>query len=230
MTTRATSRRTGTFTAVATIAGAIGFAALIVLAWRFAWFDYGRAGRFARSLRALNDPALAAAIFVAGWGIAGSLGFPALPLMICGGVLFGTLLGTALSLVGTAIGASGGYAIARFLTPGWFHRWLEKHVPVRELSDRHGFIAVVRFRLLPVVPLAVGNVAAGLARIDYGRYLAGTLVGQLPSTAIYTYFGDALTRAAAAGTRAAAERDVFVASAVFLLISIAPRIIQRFMR
>ncbi len=209
------------------LAVALGLGAAAIAAWKLGWLDYERGGRLARELRSLHDPALAAALFVGVWAVTGSIGFPALPLMIVGGVLFGAVAGTALSLAGTAAGATGGYWIARWAARGALGRWLERHVPVREMSARRGFLAMARFRLLPVVPVAVGNFAAGLAAMDYWPYLAGTIAGQLPSTAIYSYFADRIVKAAAAGTASVASRDVLIASGLLLLISIAPRLLRQ---
>ncbi len=208
------------------IVGAIAVVALLV--WKFGLFSYEKLGPLAHQIRSLHDPALAGVEFVGVWAIAGTVGFPAIPMMLLGGVLFGTLAGTALNLVGTALGTSGGYVIARSVVRGNLQRWLERHLPVRELSGRQGFLAVARFRLLPVVPLAVGNFAAGLTRIRYWPYLGGTIAGQLPSTAIYTYFADSMVRAAAAGAgaRATATRDVVLISVFFLVVSIVPKLIK----
>lgn len=208
---------------VVAIGAVVGVIALI--AWRLGLFDYERAGELARGLRALHDPVLAAVLFVAVWGAAGTVGFPALPLMIAGGVLFGTWIGTGLNLAGTVAAALGGYWLARAAVRGALRRWLSAHVPVHEMSRGRGMIAVARFRLLPVVPLAIGNFAAGLAKMDVGPYLVGTLVGQLPSTVIYTYFADALVKAAVSGARGQAMRDAALASGALLVLSIAPRVI-----
>ena len=213
----------GTFARVALAIIVIGGAAL--LAWRAGWFDYARAARLARQLRALHDPALAAGIFVATWGVEGTIGFPALPLLIAGGLLFGTWLGTGLNLAGTALAALGGYWVARAVARGALHRWLAAHVPVHEMTRRRGMVAVARFRLLPIVPLAVGNFAAGLAGMQIGPYLIGTLVGQLPSTVIYTYFADALVKAAVSGAKGAAVRDAALASGGLLVLSVVPRVV-----
>jgi uncharacterized membrane protein YdjX (TVP38/TMEM64 family) len=213
------------------VTGAIGAIVVVVMvgvvAWKLAWGDYERAARLAHRLRAMDDPSLAALTFIGAWTLGGSLGFPALPLMLTGGLLFGTLFGTVLNLAGTALGASGGYGIARALARGPAREWLGRHLPVRDMSNRRGFLAVARFRLLPIVPLAVGNFAAGLARMGYWPYLGGTLIGQLPSIVIYTYFADAIVRAASAGTRSVAARDVIVASAALLLVSFLPWIVAR---
>lgn len=203
----------------------LGIATLI--AWRLGWFDYPRVAAAARQLRHLDRPILAAAILVGVWAIAGTLGFPALPMMIAGGLLFGTLVGTTLNLIGTALGASGGYLLARTLARGVLERRLSSHTLRRELSRRRSFIAVARFRLLPVVPLAIGNFAAGLARMPYWPYLAGTLAGQLPSTLIYTYFASSIVNAAASGRSSVAARDGLIASGTMLALTVVPRILKR---
>ena len=213
---------------LAAVCLAVGIVAYV--GWRRGWFDYegtGGAAQLVRDLRELHDPGLAGLIFLGVWTLAGAIGFPALPLMIAGGVIFGTFLGTFLNLVGTALGASVGYAMARAVVRGRVQCWLERHLPVGEMSRARGFFAVARFRLLPIVPVAVGNFAAGLARIDFWAYLGGTVAGQFPSTVIYTYFADAMVRAATTGARSVAARDVLLASGLLLLLSIVPRVVRR---
>ena len=214
----------------AVVAVVVAVIVVVLIAWKLGFLNLSHAGRLARRLRSLHDPPLAALVFVGVWAFAGSLGFPALPLMIAGGLLFGTLLGTALNLAGTALGASGGYGIARVLLPDQARRWLTAHMRGVDVSSRGGFMAMARFRLLPVVPLAVGNFAAGLAGMSFWPYLGGTLVGQFPSTVIYTYFAATLVRAASTGARAAASRDVLIATVLLLAISLVPWLVTRIAR
>lgn len=217
----------GRFRWLVSVAVVIAVAVVVLVAWKLGLLNLGHAGRLAHSLRSLHDPPLAAIVFVGVWAVLGSLGFPALPLMIAGGLLFGTLLGTALNLAGTALGASGGYGIARVLLPEPVRRWLAGRLRGVDVSNRAGFLAMARFRLLPIVPLAVGNFAAGLAGMRFWPYLGGTLIGQLPSTLIYTYFAAILVRAASSGAKAAATRDVVLATVLLLVISLVPWLVAR---
>src|SRR5579859_2162046 len=112
--------------ALRSLAVAVVLIVISILAYRRGWFDWYRAAVWAENLRRQNDPVTNSLIFVAIWGVATALSFPGLPLMVAGGVLFGTIAGTLLSLAGTALGALGGYYIARFVARETLRRWLHR--------------------------------------------------------------------------------------------------------
>lgn len=201
----------------------IGVAALA--AWRAGWFDYHVIVANVQALRTASNIGVAALTFVAVWSLATPLGFPALPLMITGGALFGTLPGAALSMAGTAVGALGGYFAARVLAPPRVKRWLARRLPMDEIADGGHFMALVRMRLIPVIPFSAVNYAAGLAAVPLGTFAVTTLVGQLPSTLLYSYFADRLLQAASTGRDVARYAALF--SAVLLLLTLVPWIVRR---
>lgn len=194
-------------------------------AWHAGWFDYHVIVANARALRAHSNVAVTAIAFVAAWAVATPLGFPALPLMIAGGALFGTMFGTALSMIGTVLGAVGGYLGARVLAPPRLRRWLARHLPMEELASGDHALRLVRMRLIPVLPFSAVNYAAGLAAVPTGTFIGTTLIGQLPSTLLYSYFADRLLEAATSGGDVA--RSVALFSAVLLLITLLPWVAHR---
>lgn len=208
------------------IGAALGVAALA--AWRAGWFDYHVVAAGARALRSHSNPAVTALVFVGAWSVLTPLGFPALPLLVTGGALFGTVAGTALSLIGTAVGAVGGYFFARHIAPPRLRGWLVAHLPGDRLPIRPQFAGLLRMRLLPVVPFSAVNYAAGLAAVPMGTYLPTTLLGQLPSTLLYSYFADGLLDAATTGDDIG--RNIALFSAALLVITILPWLVRSLMR
>jgi uncharacterized membrane protein YdjX (TVP38/TMEM64 family) len=87
------------------------------------------------------------------------------------------------------------------------------------------FPAVLRFRLLPIVPFDLLNLACGLARIPFRSYAAVTVLGMLPGTAIITYIVDSVP-AGAAGARPRASAHTAPATLLLLALSFAPRLIR----
>ena len=205
--------------------GAVLIAASI-LAYRQGWFDSTRVATWAVNLRHHNNPIANSLLFVAVWGIATTLGFPGLPLMVAGGVLFGTIVGTLLSLAGTIVGALGGYALAQFVARETLRRWLHRRLPQLDLSDQSGFLVVIRLRLLPVLPISFGSYAAGLARVSLMPFIAGTLVGQIPSTLAYSYLGDRLLITARHGTSQLGTDIALISGALFVL-TFLPWLVRR---
>lgn len=199
-------------------------AAISFTAYRLGWLEYERVARWAGSLREL-DRLPTAAVFVGIWGIATSFGFPALPLIVAGGAIFGTTLGTVLSLAGTALGALGGYALAGAVAPDLVKRWMGRRLRHDELSGAN-FLTLVRLRLLPMVPFWAVTYGSGLARVPIPPYLASTLVGQLPSTVLYSYFADKLVESVGSGGQAFG-RELVLVSVFLLVLSFAPHLLHR---
>jgi uncharacterized membrane protein YdjX (TVP38/TMEM64 family) len=201
-------------------------AALVVLAslavYRLGWFDYERLARLAAAIRAGRHASGAAPAFVLVFAAATALGVPGTPPTLAGGAIFGAALGTLLNWLGALLGAAGGYWLARALGARSLRRYLCRNPALRQLSDdERGFTALLRLRLIPVVPLGVLNFAAGLAHMDFGSYMAATAIGLLPGTAVYTYFADALLSRVAGAEHAALWR-VAVASGLLILLSFVP--------
>jgi len=220
----ASADRRRTYIGVITVAVVV--CAVSLGMYRAGWLEYERVARWAASMREWRDPIPTALIFLAVWCVATSLAFPALPLMVAGGALFGTGLGTVLSLAGSALGAIGGYFVAKLFSPDFLRRRISRRLPVAELSQDGGFLTLVRFRLLPFVPFAAVSYGSGLAGVSLVPYITSTIVGQLPSTVLYSYFADRLLRSAERGSKGVTA-EVLVASLLALLLSFAPRLISK---
>lgn len=197
-----------------------------IVAYHLGWFDSTRVEVWAVTLRHQNDIVTNALIFVGVWAVTTTFSFPGVPLMIAGGLLFGTVAGTLLSLVGTALGALGGYFLARLVARETLRRWLHRRVPQLNMSAESGFLAVTRFRLLPLLPISFGSYAAGLAQVALLPFVAGTVVGQAPSTLAYTYLGDRLVITARHGTSQIGT-DVAMISAALFVLTFFPWLIRR---
>lgn len=211
----------------------IGGAALVIGAGAYAayaagWFEYEFVTARARMLRERSNTLSAALLFIGGWAIATPLAFPALPLIVAGGAIFGTAFGTLLNLAGTLIGAVGGYFVARVVAPPRVRRWMTAHLPGGELRPELGFAALVRLRLIPVVPFSTINYGAGLARIPLRKFIASAAAGQLPSIVLYSWFADRLLQEAASGGGVA--RQIAIISAALFAMSLAPRLVRRIRR
>ncbi len=138
--------------------------------------------------------------FVVVYALAAVFFVPGSVLTLTGGAVFGPVFGTALSLAGATLGATGAFLIARYLAGGWVARKtggrLEKLVEGVE-SEGWRFVAFVR--LVPIFPFNLLNYALGLTRIPLGQYVIATLTCMLPGAAAYTYLGYA-GREALSGT------------------------------
>ena len=189
--------------------------------------SHGGLAAMARSARSLRDTQYAIPLFLLIYAVAGTLGVPGSLLTIAGGAIFGFELGTLLNWTGATIAAVGGYWLARLLGKDAVERIGGKKIYALErLADAHAFTTVLRLRLIPVVPFSALNFACGLVGLDFASYTLGTVLGDLPVTAAYTYFADALL-SGVAGARREALFHASLAGAVLILLSFLPAVIKR---
>ncbi len=220
----------------ATVKASAKLALLIVIVaatfviWRHLGLSHGGMASFAQRARALRDAPYAVPLFLLAYAVAGTLGVPGSILTLTGGAVFGFELGTLLNWIGATIGAIGGYWLARFLGRDAVERIGGRKIyALEKLADAHAFSTVLRLRLIPVVPFNALNFACGLVGLDFASYLAGTMIGDLPVTAAYTYFADALL-SGVAGARRAALFHASVAGGLLILLSFVPGLIRRIRR
>jgi uncharacterized membrane protein YdjX (TVP38/TMEM64 family) len=119
--------------------------------------------------------------------------FPYPLVAAAGGVLFGTLEGTLLSIAGGTIGALLAFLIARHAASESLRSLLGERVRrVFEAIERRGFVAVLYARIFPGVPRDVANYAFGLTRVSIGAFAAATLIGIAPRAFAYSALGGSL--------------------------------------
>jgi uncharacterized membrane protein YdjX (TVP38/TMEM64 family) len=95
-----------------------------------------------------------------------------------------------------------------------------------EFSESTSFLTLLRLRLVPIVPLSVVNFAAGLARMKFRTYVAATAIGILPPLVVFTWFADSLVLGIS-GAKAQAYRQLVWATAILLVLSLAPMLFRR---
>jgi uncharacterized membrane protein YdjX (TVP38/TMEM64 family) len=132
--------------------------------------------------------------FVARWGAWGAAAsmllmvlhsfvpVPAEIIAIANGMVFGVLLGVAITWAGAMLGALSAFALARGAGRPLLCRLVaaERRGPVEAWTRRAGSLLLLR--LLPVVSFNAVNFAAGLAGVGWWRFLWTTALGILPLT------------------------------------------------
>ena len=143
--------------------------------------------------------------WVDGYGAAGPLVFIAVsacltcalfpgPLLAgASGLLFGTALGTPVSIVAATHGATMAFSIARWLAHDAVERLAGPRLQrLRAWIGTRGFLSVLYARLLPGVPYTLVNYAAGLTPVRLGSFVAATAIGCSPRAFAYTALGGSL--------------------------------------
>jgi uncharacterized membrane protein YdjX (TVP38/TMEM64 family) len=110
-----------------------------------------------------------------------------------GGLLFGTAAGTPLVLAGVTAASLAQMFVARRLAAGHHGNLLPQRTRrVEDFLTRHGAVAVMESRIVPLLPWGVVNYSAGLTRLDYRQMALGTVVGAAPKVFAYTALGGSL--------------------------------------
>ena len=118
------------------------------------------------------------------------LPIPSSLVMILSGVAFGVVWGSAIALVGSIGGEWLGFEIVRKYGRRASTRLVgdEEVERLARVFARHGAVAVVVTRALPVV-METMSIVAGLSRMSRGTFLLSSLIGTLPIVVVYAYAG-----------------------------------------
>lgn len=193
-------------------------------------FPLGDPRSTAESIRSLRAHPYVAPGFVAAYVVATALALPGSALTIAGGAIFGFEQGVALNWLGATLGATLAFLLARGLGLDAVRRILGSRADrLERLTGTHGFVTVLRLRLIPLVPFNLLNFAAGLAGIRLRDYVFGTMLGLIPGTIVYTYFADALLAGITEARRTALLR-LLLAGAALVALSFVPTLAARFRR
>jgi uncharacterized membrane protein YdjX (TVP38/TMEM64 family) len=189
------------------------------------------------NLRALREQAgaLAPLGFVLAYVVGAVVAFPAVILSLAGGLMFGTLAGGLLILVGASIGAVLAFVISRRAGRATVER-LTARGAVGRLDasiSGSGASAVIFTRLVPVLPYNVLNYVWGLTGVSLRDYVVGTVVGMAPASFVYANIGGAISRSLGPETSLAAldyaklvNRDILTAFGLLGLLVVVPTAIR----
>jgi len=171
--------------------GALGVACVLALiAWRLGVPAAGPSLAAAKAFAALH-PAAAAAGFLLAYVALAALAVPAAWFMgLAAGALFGPWLGVPLAVASAAAAATVAMLLARHLFRDRVERrWPALRARLGAAAGADGAAALLAARLIPVLPFALVNVAAGLSPMPTGAFAAITAVGVLPLASIYGLAG-----------------------------------------
>ena len=143
--------------------------------------------------------------WVDGYGIAGPIVFVAVSslLTVClfpgpllagaAGLLFGTALGTGVSIVSATLGAVLAFSLGRWLAHDAVEQLQGRRLAaLRAWVGRRGFLSVLYARLAPGIPYSLVNYAAGLSPVTLGAFAGATALGCAPRAFAYTALGGSL--------------------------------------
>lgn len=173
---------------------------------------------------------LAPLVFGSVYVVAVVLALPGSALTIGGGLLFGTLWGTVINLASATIGALLAFLVARYLGRGAMAKLLRSQPNLAGLDQkigRNGFYSVFLLRLVPLFPFNALNYGLGLTQVTFRDYALATAVGMLPGSFVYTSLGAAGRHLNWRDWHTWTDYHVWGPFALVILLSLIPKIVQR---
>lgn len=121
-------------------------------------------------------------VFAAAYAVVALTPIPVTIMALLGGLLFGIVAGSLLSVVGAVIGSIGAYWIARAIGRTTVMRLLGRHAEKleRRLDERSGFAAVFTLRVMPGMPYWPVNYGAGALGVPSRVFSIASLVASVP--------------------------------------------------
>lgn len=114
-------------------------------------------------------------------------------LTIASGYLFGATVGTGASVLGATLGGCIIFLIVRYVIGSWVqHRYAAQLRIFNHEVKHYGGYYLLMLQILPVTPVFIINLFAGVSPLSLWTYFWATALGLLPGTLIYTLAGQKL--------------------------------------
>jgi len=119
----------------------------------------------------------------------------ALVMTLAGGFLFGPVAGALMSVTGATLGSTIAFLACRTAFGDIVAR--KAGPTVTRLADgfrRDAFSYLFTLRIIPVAPLLLINIAAGLAEVSMRTFVTASFIGMAPGSFVYAFLGSGLGR------------------------------------
>ncbi len=170
-----------------------------------AQLNWATLGRYQATLDTwiARHPIAAPALYAAIYAAATALSLPeGAVLTVAGGLLFGTILGGTMAVIGATAGALVLFLAARSAFGGSMAaRGDGRLARIRAELHRNGFSYMLAIRLVPALPFWVVNLAGALAGMRLMPFATATFLGIIPATFVYASIGAGVGKVLAAGSR-----------------------------
>lgn len=109
---------------------------------------------------------------------------------LLGGLLFGSILGTAVVVISATVGATILLIAIKLAFGDFVSKKIGKRVSFMESSFKdNAFFYLLSMRLLPVMPFFIINLAAGIFNMEVMTFFWATLLGIIPGSFVYVNIG-----------------------------------------
>ena len=172
--------------------------------------------------------AIAPLTFIGFYVVAVVFFLPGLPVTALSGLAFGPLRGTVYASIGSAIGVSCAFLIARYTARKMVEAWVADNPQFQKIDNgvkKQGWRMLMITRLVPIFPFNLQNYAYGLTQIKFHTYFLVSWICMLPGTVAYVQLGAAVN----VGEGNIRRTLVYLAGAgIFIvLVSLIPALIRK---
>lgn len=179
-------------------------------------------------------------LFVALYVISTVAFIPGLLVTMMAGLVFGPWWGTLIVSIGSTIGATFAFIVARYIARENVENFLAKQSWFSKFKgsvEENGFNFVIFVRLVPLFPFNGLNYACGLVPLKIKDYILGSMIGMLPGTFAYVYLGatgcqliDSVIKGNTSFSQFPAEvrNSLLIAIVLLAFLSFLPIILKKF--
>jgi len=153
---------------------------------------------------------------------------PGIPITILGAVAFGAVMGTIYVSIGSTLGATCAFLIARYAARSMVEDWIKKNERLRKIDEgvrQHGWRMLMITRLVPIFPFNIQNYVYGITNIRLLTYMFVSWICMLPGTVAYVFAGGALV--SGKGDIKKTMMYLAIAGVFFVLVSLIPGMIKK---
>lgn len=138
-----------------------------------------------------QHPIISAIGFVFIYAVCVALSLPgAVFLTIAGGLIFGLVMGTTLTVIGATIGAYAVFILARTIFKDSFERKFASRIDKFKQGFEDGAVSyLLMLRLIPVFPFWLVNILPSFFNVSSKLFIVTTALGIIPGSAVYTSIG-----------------------------------------
>lgn len=132
----------------------------------------------------------AAVIFIGLWIARLFIFVPGVTLMVLGGMIFGTLNGFALSMLGIALSESTVFVFAKLFTNSKINEFANNKYPdIVPLIEAYNYRFLALGIICPVAPTDIICLLSASTGMSFVKYILTVVMANLPVVAIYSYMG-----------------------------------------
>lgn len=112
---------------------------------------------------------------------------------VLGGMLYGPVLGTAITVAGFTVSSIFPFYMSRIMGRAWVERYFSRQLQSADrFLSRKGFYSVFMMRIIPVLPFDAVSGIGGMVSVKLKDFTVATFLGSIPGVFVYNYFGNSL--------------------------------------